>query len=236
MEKKGKWYKKGLKDGLPVGLGYLAVSFSFGIQALKANLTWPQAVMMSMLNLTSAGQFAALDTITTMGTYVEMALSQLIINLRYCLMSSSLSQKIGENTPFFHRFFMAFGNTDEVFALSAAQDKPLSPYYSYGLMSMAIPGWTLGTLLGGIAGNILPDRVLSALGVALYGMFCAIIIPPAKKSRILSAVIIIAMLASTIFTFAPLLRDIPSGIRVIILTVSIAGIAAWVAPMKEEAV
>lgn len=235
MEKKGKWYKKGLKDGLPVGLGYLAVSFSFGIQALKANLTWPQAVMMSMLNLTSAGQFAALDTITTMGTYVEMALSQLIINLRYCLMSSSLSQKIGENTPFFHRFFMAFGNTDEVFALSAAQDKPLSPYYSYGLMSMAIPGWTLGTLLGGIAGNILPDRVLSALGVALYGMFCAIIIPPAKKSRILSAVIIIAMLASTIFTFAPLLRDIPSGIRVIILTVSIAGIAAWVAPMKEEA-
>lgn len=235
MDKKGKWYKKGLKDGLPVGLGYLAVSFSFGIQALKANLTWPQAVMMSMLNLTSAGQFAALDTITTMGTYVEMALSQLIINLRYCLMSSSLSQKIGENTPFFHRFFMAFGNTDEVFALSAAQDKPLSPYYSYGLMSMAIPGWTLGTLLGGIAGNILPDRVLSALGVALYGMFCAIIIPPAKKSRILSAVIIIAMLASTIFTFAPLLRDIPSGIRVIILTVSIAGIAAWVAPMKEEA-
>lgn len=235
MDKKGKWYKKGLKDGLPVGLGYLAVSFSFGIQALKANLTWPQAVMMSMLNLTSAGQFAALDTITTMGTYVEMALSQLIINLRYCLMSSSLSQKIGENTPFFHRFFMAFGNTDEVFALSAAQDKPLSPYYSYGLMSMAIPGWTLGTLLGGIAGNILPDRVLSALGVALYGMFCAIIIPPAKKSRILSTVIIIAMLASTIFTFAPLLRDIPSGIRVIILTVSIAGIAAWVAPMKEEA-
>ena len=116
MSEKGKWYKKGLKDGLPIGLGYLAVSFSFGIQALKANLTWPQAVMMSALNLTSAGQFAALDTISSMGTYVEMALSQLIINLRYCLMSSSLSQKMGENTPFFHRFFMAFGNTDEVFA------------------------------------------------------------------------------------------------------------------------
>ena len=236
MSEKGKWYKKGLKDGLPIGLGYLAVSFSFGIQALKANLTWPQAVMMSALNLTSAGQFAALDTISAMGTYVEMALSQLIINLRYCLMSSSLSQKMGENTPFFHRFFIAFGNTDEVFALSVAQDKPLSPYYSYGLMSMAIPGWTLGTLLGGIAGNILPDRALSALGVALYAMFCAIIIPPAKKSKILTTVIIIAMIASAIFTFIPLLRDVPSGIRVIILTVGIAGIAAWLAPVKEETV
>lgn len=236
MGNRRKWLFKGMKDGLPIGLGYLAVSFSFGILAVgKANLTWPQAVMMSALNMTSAGQFAGLDTIAGMGTYVEMALAQLVINLRYCLMSCILSQKLDERVPFIHRFLVAFGNTDEVFALSSGVEGPLSPFYSYGLMGMAIPGWTLGTLLGAVAGNILPERILSALSVALYAMFCAIIVPPARENKVLRRVILLAMLASLAFAVLPVLKEIPSGIRVIILTVSIAAAAAWLNPIKEEA-
>ena len=129
---------------------------------------------------------------------------------------------------------MAFGVTDEIFALSVSTHGPLSPYYTYGQMSVAIPGWTLGTLLGAVAGNVLPPRVLSALGVALYAMFCAIIIPPARKNKVLAVIILCAMAASVAFTFAPLLRDISSGTRVIILTVAIAALAAWLRPVKEE--
>ena len=226
---------RGLKDGIPIGLGYLAVSFSFGILARKAGLTTFQAVLMSAMNLTSAGQFASLSVIQAAGSYIELAFSQLIINLRYCLMSCSLSQKVDQKSPFFHRFLMAYGNTDEVFALSAAVKGSLSPFYTYGLIGMAMPGWTIGTLLGAIAGSILPARILSALGVALYGMFCAIIIPPAKEDKILRMTILLAMAASLIFAVTPLLNTISSGMRVIILTVAISAIAALVAPVKEEA-
>ena len=235
MQERRKWLLRGLKDGLPVGLGYLAVSFSFGILAHKAGLTWYQAVLMSLLNLTSAGQFAGLNTISAMGSLMEMGLSQLIINLRYCLMSCSLSQKIDQKAPFFHRFFVAFGNTDEVFALSSAVEGPLSPFYSYGLMGMAIPGWTIGTLLGAIAGDLLPQRALSALGVALYAMFCAIIVPPAKENKVLRLVIVVSMAVSLLFAALPVLKDIPSGMRVILLTVSISALAAVLAPRKEAA-
>ena len=202
--------------------------------ALRSGLTVGQSVLISALNLTSAGQFASLSVISASGSYVELALSQLIINLRYCLMSASLSQKVDRNFPFFHRFLMAFGVTDEIFALSASVNGPLSPFYTYGQMSVAIPGWTLGTLLGAVAGNVLPGRVLSALGVALYAMFCAIIIPPARKSRVLMIVILSSMAASVIFTFVPYLREISSGTRVIILTVALAALAAWLRPVEEE--
>lgn len=229
-----KQVRQGLIDGVPVMLGYLAVSFSFGILARKAGLTTFQAVLMSALNLTSAGQFASLDVIVAAGSYAELALSQLIINLRYCLMSCSLSQKVDPASKGFHRYLMAFGNTDEVFALSASVKGPLSPFYTYGLMGSAIPGWVLGTLLGAVAGNILPARVLSALGVALYAMFCAIIVPPAKENRVLRSVIVIAMAASAVFSIVPALKAISSGMRVIILTVAIAAAAAWLCPVKEE--
>ena len=229
----GQW-KKGCRDGIPIGLGYLAVSFSFGILALRSGLTVGQAVMISALNLTSAGQFASLSIIAAAGSYVELALSQLVINLRYCLMSASLSQKVDRNASFFHRFFMAFGVTDEIFALSVSVKGPLSPFYTYGQMSVAIPGWTLGTLLGAVAGNILPARVLSALGVALYAMFCAIIIPPARKNPLLTIVILCSMAASVVFTYTPILRDISSGTRVIILTVGISAIAAWLRPVVKD--
>ena len=228
-------WRKGCRDGIPIALGYLAVSFSFGILALQSGLTVGQAVMVSVLNVTSAGQFASLGIISAAGSYVELALSQLIINLRYCLMSASLSQKVDRRAPFIHRFFMAYGVTDEIFALSASVEGPLSPYYTYGQMCVAIPGWALGTLLGAVAGNILPDRALSALGVALYAMFCAIIIPPARKSRTLMIVILTAMAASVLFAVVPLLRDISSGTRVIILTLVIAAIAAKLKPVEEEA-
>ena len=234
MNPNAKQFFQGCRDGVPIGLGYLAVSFSFGILALKAGLTVGQAVMMSALNLTSAGQFASLAVISASGSYLELALSQLIINLRYCLMSASLSQKVDRQKPFWHRFLMAFGVTDEVFALSVSVKDALSPFYTYGQMAVAIPGWTLGTLLGAIAGNILPGRVLSALGVALYAMFCAIILPPAKKNRVLLWVILAAMAASALFAFAPYLKDISSGTRVIILTVAIAAAAAKLRPVKEE--
>ncbi len=226
---------RGCRDGIPIALGYLAVSFSFGILALRAGLTVGQAAMISLFNVTSAGQFAALSIISSGGSYVELALSQLVINLRYCLMSASLSQKVDRKAPFFHRFFMAYGVTDEIFALSASTEGPLSPFYTYGQMSVAIPGWTIGTVLGAVAGNLLPERVLSALGVALYAMFCAIIIPPAKKSRVLMIVILCAMGASVLFAVLPLLKDISSGTRVIILTVLIAAIAAKLKPVEEEA-
>lgn len=225
--------KKGMRDGVPVMLGYLAVSFSFGILARESGLSVWQAVLMSMTNLTSAGQFASLSVISAAGSYIELALSQLIINLRYCLMSCSLSQKIDPQARLAHRFLMAYGNTDEVFALSASVKGALSPYYTYGLICVAMPGWTVGTLLGAAAGNVLPERMLSALGVALYAMFCAIIVPPAKENRVLRRIILLAMAASCVFAVAPVLRGISSGMRVIMLTVAISALAAKLAPVKE---
>ena len=178
------YYLKGIKNGMPICLGYLAVSFTFGIMAKGAGLTTLEAVVLSLTNLTSAGQFAGLGIITAGSSLLEMALAQLIINLRYCLMSCSLSQKLDHKMPLFHRFLMAYGVTDEIFGVSVCHPGTLSPFYSYGLMSAAVPGWTLGTLLGALSGSLLPERLLNALGVALYGMFLAIIVPPARENRI----------------------------------------------------
>ena len=228
------FFKKGIKDGIPIFLGYLAVSFTFGIAAKNAEISVGEAVLMSATNLTSAGQFAALDVIAGSASYFEMAFTQLIINLRYCLMSSALSQKISHKMPFFHRFIMSFGVTDEIFGLSVNVQGKISPFYSYGIMSVAIPGWTFGTLLGIISGSLLPERILSALSVALYGMFIAVIIPAARKSKIIAGIVVISMLLSLAFTKIPVLSNISSGFRIIILTVVIAGIAAFLFPIKEN--
>lgn len=228
------FFKKGIKDGIPIFLGYLAVSFTFGIAAKNAEISVGEAVLMSATNLTSAGQFAALDVIAGSASYFEMAFTQLIINLRYCLMSSALSQKISHKMPFFHRFIMSFGVTDEIFGLSVNVQGKISPFYSYGIMSVAIPGWTFGTLLGIISGSLLPERILSALSVALYGMFIAVIIPAARKSKIIAGIVVVSMLLSLAFTKIPVLSNISSGFRIIILTVVIAGIAAFLFPIKEN--
>ena len=230
----GSQFRYGLKDGVPIGLGYLAVSFTFGIMARGAGLDTWQAVAMSFTNLTSAGQFAALGIIQAGAPFVEMAVTQLIINLRYCLMSCSLSQKLESGIPSFHRFLMAYGVTDEIFGVSVCRPGMLSPFYNYGLICVAVPGWTLGTLLGAISGDLLPARLLSALNVALYGMFLAVVIPPAKGNRILTCVILVSMVLSWLFTRIPALNHISSGFKIIILTILIAGAAAILFPLKEE--
>ena len=227
-------FKAGLKDGVPIGLGYLAVSFTFGIMAKGAGLTILEAVVLSLTNLTSAGQFAGLGIITAGSSLVEMALAQLIINLRYCLMSCSLSQKLDSKMPHFHRFLMAYGVTDEIFGVSVCKNGILSPYFSYGLMAMAVPGWTIGTLLGAVSGSLLPTRLLSALNVALYGMFLAVIIPPAREKKVLRIVIPVSMALSFLFTLIPVLKDISSGFKIIILTFIMAGAAAYLFPVNEE--
>ena len=233
---KYKYFRKGMQDGIPIALGYFAVSFTFGMAAVTGGLTIGQAVLISMTNLTSAGQFAGLGIIVAMGSYWEMAMTQLIINLRYCLMSFSLSQKLEKEGSPLHRFLVAFGVTDEIFGVSAAQPGKVSPYYNYGAMSIAIPGWVLGTLAGAVLGNVLPDSVTNALSVAIYGMFLAIIIPPAKKDAAVLKIVIAAMAVSVLFAVVPVLNQVSSGFVIIITTVLVAGLAAYFFPIKEQEV
>ncbi len=234
MQRNLQQFRYGIKDGVPIGLGYLAVSFSFGIMAKSAGISTLAAVVMSFTNLTSAGQFAARGIIAGGAPYMEMAVAQLIINLRYCLMSCSLSQKLHPDMPFFHRFLISYGVTDEIFGVSVCREGRLSPFYSYGLICVAVPGWTLGTLLGAVSGDLLPAKLLSALGVALYGMFLAVVIPPARTSRVLAGVVLASMAASLLFSLIPVLSGISSGFKIIILTVVIAGAAAALFPVQEE--
>ena len=233
MSKK-KLFINGMKDGVPIALGYLAVSFSFGIMAKKAGLSILQAVILSATNVTSAGQFAGLTVITAGSSYMEMAFTQLIVNLRYCLMSCSLSQKFSSTTSIGHRMMVAYGNTDEIFGICSMYPGKLSPYYAFGAICVAVPGWTLGTFLGALSGSILPGNILSALGVALYGMFIAIIIPPAKKNKVILWLVIISMALSLVFDMLPILNSISSGFRIIILTILIAGVCAKLFPIPEE--
>lgn len=227
-------FKNGIKDGIPIFIGYLAVSFSFGISAKNIGLSVFQGAFMSATNLTSAGQFAALGLIAVTSSYLEMAVTQFVINLRYCLMSCAISQKLSENTPFFHRFIMAAGISDEIFGISYSAEGRLNPFYTYGLMTSAVPGWVLGTVLGIASGNILPNRIMSSLSIALYSMFIAVIIPPTRKSKILTGVVILSMILSFIFYYAPVLNNLSEGFKIIILTAIIAGGAAVLFPVKEE--
>ena len=208
-------FRKGVKDGIPIGLGYFAVSFTFGMMAVADGLSIWQAVLISLTNVTSAGQFAGLEIMVMSGSYWEMALTQLIINLRYCLMSFSLAQKFRRDESLVHRYIAAFGVTDEIFGISASQPGKVSAFYNYGAMCVAIPGWVLGTLAGAISGNLLPDFMMSALSVAIYGMFLAIIIPPAKQNKAVLAVVVAAMLISTLFKVIPFLSEVSSGFVII---------------------
>lgn len=228
------YFAAGLKDGIPVCLGYIAVSFTFGIMARNSGFSTWEAVLISASNLTSAGQFAGLSLITSQAAYFEMAVTQFIINLRYCLMSCALAGKLDEKAPFFHRFFIAYGVTDEIFGVSVCKGGTLSPFYSYGVISVAAPGWVLGTFLGIVSGNILPARIISALSVALYGMFIAVIIPPARENKIIAGIVAISMIMSLLFVKLPIIRNLSSGFRIIILTLIIAGIAAALFPIKED--
>ena len=227
-------YREGLRDGIPIALGYLAVSFTLGIAARNLHIRALPATIMSLVNFTSAGEFAALGIISAGAPYLEMIISQAIINLRYLLMSCALSQKLAPDASLFHRFWTGFFITDEIFGVSSGSPGHLNPFYTYGTASIAIPGWALGTCLGVILGTALPDRITRALSVALYGMFLAVIIPPARKDRIIAGLVVISMLASYLFTMIPALSGISSGMRVIILTVLISGAAAFLFPIKED--
>lgn len=226
-------FMRGLHDGVPIALGYFAVSFTFGMMAVSGGLSVWQATLISLTNLTSAGQFAGLDIMIACGSLWEMALAQLIINLRYSLMSFSLSQKLERNLAPWHRFAVAFGMTDEIFGVSASQPGRLNPFYNYGAMSVAVPGWTFGTLAGAIAGNIMPGFLASALSVAIYGMFLAVIIPPAKKHRAVLKVVVGAMAVSTLFACTPVLNKVSSGFVIIITTLAVAGMAAYFCPIED---
>lgn len=227
-------WRNGAKDGIAIGIGYFAVSFTFGIMAKNAGLSPAQAVIMSITNLTSAGQFAALKLIGTSSTFVEMAVTQLVLNLRYCLMSCAISQKLDGKTAFLHRFFVAHGVTDEIFGVSVCKKGKLSPLYNYGVMSAAVPGWTLGTLCGVLSGSLLPERMVSALGIALYAMFVAVMIPPAKNNKLLSGVILFSMLLSLLCVKISAFSHISAGCKIIGLTVFVAGFAAVLFPIKED--
>lgn len=230
----GYWYKKGLRDGMPIAAGYFAVAFTLGITAKNIGMTPVQAAVSSMLLHASAGQYAAMTVIATGTGYLEMVMTTLIVNLRYLLMSCALSQKAGSEMKMGHRMMISYYVTDEIFGIASAVEGRLNPFYNYGAASVASPGWVLGTFLGALLGTTLPERLGRALGVALYGMFIAIIIPSAKKSKIICGIIVISMLISFLFSWLPGVKEISEGFKIIILTVVIAGIAAWRFPVAEE--
>ncbi len=225
-------FKNGLKDGIPIGLGYLSVSFAFGIFAVGNGLKLWQALLISMTNLTSAGQLAGVPIMVQGLPFIEIALTQLIINLRYSLMSISLSQKADATIKNGDRFCISFFMTDEIFAVSSAKEKAVGNHYMYGLAVMPYIGWSLGTLLGAAAGNILPVAVTNALGIAIYGMFIAIIIPAAKKSRSVLGVIIVSCTLSVLFRFVPVLNRVSAGFVIIICAVTSSAIFALLQPVK----
>lgn len=223
---------KGIKDGIPICLGYLSVAFAFGIFAVENGLDAWQAVLVSMTNVTSAGQLAAVPIMVSGGTLIELAVSQLVINLRYALMSVSLSQKLGKSVSLADRFIISFVNTDEVFAVASGQDKNVGRKYLYGLIIPPFIGWSTGTVLGTVAGNILPATVVSALGIAIYGMFVAIVVPQTKKSRATALCVLMAICLSCVFRYVPLLQNVPGGFVIIICATLASAVFAWVAPLR----
>lgn len=230
---KKKEYLLGLRAGLPVGLGYFSVSFAFGVAAVQSGLSVLQAVLISLTNLTSAGQLAGLSVIAAAGTLIEMAATQFVINLRYALMSISLSQKLDRSVTLWDRLVLSFGVTDENFAIAVNRDRPVTALYFYGLMTLPILCWTGGTFFGAAAGEILPPSVLSALGVAIYGMFVAIVLPVAKKSLAVALVALLAIALSCAFAWVPGLNAVSGGFAIIISAVAAALVGAFFFPREE---
>ena len=233
MEDRNNNFLKGVIDGIPICLGYLSVSFAFGIFSVENGLSIIQALLISMTNVTSAGQLAAVPIIAGGGTLIELAVSQLVINLRYALMSVSLSQKLGKSVRMLDRFIIAFVNTDEVFAVASAKYGAVGRRYLYGLILTPYLGWSIGTLIGAAAGNILPHAIISALGIAIYGMFIAIVIPQTKKSKSTALCVITAIALSCAFRYIPLLGSVPSGFVIIICAALASALFAVISPISD---
>lgn len=226
-------YIIGVKHGIPIGIGYLAVSFSFGIVAADV-LSWLEATVMSMTNITSAGQFAGLTAITAGAGLLEIALIQFVINLRYALMGFSLSQKLPDNITLLQRAVIAFTNTDEIFAVAMSGRHTLTFSYMLGLSTMPFIGWSGGTLLGVLAGNILPGSLVTALGIALYGMLIAVVMPGVRDKSSIRIVVLVALLLSCLFAYVPFINEVSSGISIVICTVVASLVGAVFFPIEEE--
>ena len=235
MEKENNNFYEGIRDGIPICLGYLSVSFAFGIFSVGTlGLSVLEAMLISMFNVTSAGQLAGAPIIASFGSLWELASTQVVINLRYSLMSVSLSQKLGNSVRSIDRFWIAFCNTDEIFAVSSGKGSPVGRKYMLGLILTPYLGWSIGTLVGAAAGNILPAIVVSALGVAIYGMFIAIVVPPCKKSRPTLLCVLLAIAMSCVFYYVPALDFIGDGFVIIICSVVSSLIFALIAPVNDE--
>lgn len=227
-------YIMGVRRGLPVGLGYFSVSFGFGALAAANGVGALDAALISALNLTSAGQFAGLTLILAQAGLWEVVLTQLVINSRYALMSLALSQKMGTGVGLLPRFLVAFLNTDEIFALAMSRQEKLTTPYLLGLGLLPVIGWTMGTLMGALAGSVLPESIRLALGVMLYGMFIAIVVPPARKEKPVAAAAGLALVLSCLFTWCPGLKNVSSGFAIVVCTLAAAGVCAWRFPIGEE--
>lgn len=227
-------FQNGMKDGIPIALGYLSVSFTFGMSALSIGIPLDVAIVISLTNLTSAGQFAALELIAVFSSYTEMFLTQLLINIRYALMSLSLSQRIEKDMSTGKRMLISYGITDEIFALAASKNQPISCPYFIGLMLLPICGWTFGTWLGAAASAMLPVDVRSSMGIAIYGMFLAIFIPPAKKNSAIRSVVLFAAFLSCLLKCLSNYVTISSGFALIICTLMASIYGAWRFPIHKE--
>ena len=224
----------GIRDGVPICLGYLSVSFAFGIFATSSGLEPWQAILISMFNLTSAGQLASVPIIASMGSVIELIVTELVINSRYALMSVSLSQSMGESIRLRDRFLIAFANTDEIFAVAVGKGEPVGRKYMLGLILTPYLGWTLGTVLGAVAGNILPAILISALGIAIYGMFIAIVVPTSMENKKTALCVVASVVASCLFNYLPPLNRISGGFIIIICAVSVSLLFALIAPLPDE--
>ncbi len=227
-------YRLGVGTGVPVGLGYFSVSFGFGAMAVSQGIKVLDSVLISATNLTSAGQFAGLTLIVAAAGLWEMVLTMLVINSRYALMSLALSQRMGQNIGFWARLPIAFINTDEIFALAMARKEPLTLPFMLGLGTLPILGWTGGTLCGALAGSVLPQSFRVALGVMLYGMFIAIVVPPAKKEKEVFLAVVLSVILSCLFTWVPALQRISAGLSIVLCTVAAAALCAALFPIHEE--
>jgi predicted branched-subunit amino acid permease len=229
-----KVFLDGMRDCIPISLGYLVVSFSLGIAARNAGLNAFQGFLASSLLNASAGEYACFKLIAANASYLEIIIVTLIANARYLLMSCAMSQRMAPNTPLHHRFLMGYDLTDELFGIAIARPGYLNPYYTYGAVIVAAPCWASGTALGVIAGNLLPLPIVSAFSVALYGMFLAIIIPPSRKNKVVAVLVLISFSTSYAASCLPVISNLSSGTRTIILTLSISALAALLFPVKKE--
>lgn len=227
-------FLEGLRDGLPICLGYFSVSMAFGLTAVMSGVPIWAAVVISLTNLTSAGQFAGMNLIAAQGALIEIGLTTLIINLRYFLMSISVSQKVDQKMSMKERMAVAFGITDEIFAVSMQRDHELTTAYMAGLIITPVLGWTSGTLVGAIATSFMPEALSNALGIALYGMFIAVIVPPAREQKNVLFAVVLAIAASVACNYLPVIQNLSGGWTIILITILVGGIAAWLFPVEER--